>query len=242
MEKKKIAFVSGATGGIGSATARKLEELGYFVILHGRNEEKLNQLKEELGENAYIVKGDLSQYEVCESIVSQCLEHFGQVDLLVNNAGITKDNLILRMKPEDFVEVIETNLNSAFYMSKLLCKPMIKAKGGRIVNISSISGIHGNFGQANYSSAKAGMIGLTKTLAKELASKNILVNAIAPGFIETPMTEGLKEETKENILIQIPLKSFGKPEDIANVVGFLASEDSRYITGQVISVDGGMNI
>ncbi|MCD1147707.1 3-oxoacyl-[acyl-carrier-protein] reductase [Peptoniphilus sp. KCTC 25270] len=242
MEKKKIAFVSGATGGIGSATARKLEELGYFVILHGRNEEKLNQLKEELGENAYIVKGDLSQYEVCESIVSQCLEHFGQVDLLVNNAGITKDNLILRMKPEDFVEVIETNLNSAFYMSKLLCKPMIKAKGGRIVNISSISGIHGNFGQANYSSAKAGMIGLTKTLAKELASKNILVNAIAPGFIETPMTEGLKEETKENILSQIPLKSFGKPEDIANVVGFLASEDSRYITGQVISVDGGMNI
>ncbi|MBL7575305.1 3-oxoacyl-[acyl-carrier-protein] reductase [Peptoniphilus asaccharolyticus DSM 20463] len=243
MEDKKIALVTGATGGIGSAIARDLKAQGYSLIIHGNsNLEKLENLKYELGEDVYTVVGDLSKFEVCEKIAKECLEIAGHLDVLVNNAGITKDNLILRMTDEDFIKVVETNLNSAFYLTKLFCKSMIKNKYGRIINITSISGVHGNAGQANYSSAKAAMIGLTKATAKELASKNILVNAIAPGFIETKMTDKLGDSTKEKILTEIPLRRIGQPEEIAKVVSFLASESASYITGQVINVDGGMGI
>lgn len=243
MKDKKVAFVTGATGGIGSCIAKKLYDDGYFVVIHGNsNMDKLQKLKEELGEDCYIVSGDLSKYENCEKIVDEILGISSGIDVLVNNAGITKDNLILRMKPEDFSDVIETNLNSAFYLSKLISKTMLKKKYGRIINISSISGLRGNAGQTNYSAAKAGMIGFTKALAKELAGKNILVNAIAPGFIQTPMTDKLSDDAKEKIFEQIPLKKFGSPEDVADLVGFLASDYSKYITGQIISVDGGMGI
>lgn len=241
MEYKKVALVTGASGGIGAQIAKKLSESGYEIILHGRNLEKLEKIKKEIG-NGQIVLGDLSDYEACQDVVTKSMELSGGIDVLVNNIGITKDNLIIKMSPKDFIQVMETNLNSAFYLSKLLCKSMIKKKSGRIINITSISGIHGNAGQTNYSASKAAMIGFTKALAKELASKNILVNAIAPGFIETEMTENLSDETKKQIFDKIPLKRFGRAEDVANVVDFLASEKSNYITGQVITVDGGICI
>ena len=174
-------------------------------------------------------------------MTKQVIEKLERIDVLVNNAGITKDMLFIRMKPEDFNQVIDVNLIGTFNMTKNVSQYMIKQRSGRIINISSVVGIHGNAGQANYSASKAGIIGLTKSLAKELAGRNILVNAIAPGFIETDMTSVLKDEVKTNIMNSIPLKREGKPEEVANVVKFLASEDSSYITGQVISVDGGMN-
>lgn len=243
MENRKFALVTGSTGGIGSAIARELKNQGYSLIIHGNsNIEKLEKLKSELGEDVFTVVGDLSKFDICKKIVDECLEIAGSIDVLINNAGITKDNLIIRMTEEDFVQVIETNLNSAFYLTKLLCKSMIRKKFGRIINITSISGVHGNVGQANYSSAKAAMIGLTKSTAKELASKNVLINAIAPGFIETKMTDKLGEDTKAKILNEIPLKRIGQPEEIASVVSFLVSDSASYITGQVINVDGGMGI
>ena len=188
------------------------------------------------------VKGDLSKQEDCERIFNICREKNIDLEVLVNNAGMTRDNLIFRMKEEDFKKVIETNLYSVFYLSKLFARQMMKNKGGRIINISSISGIRGNVGQTNYSASKAGVIGFTKALAKEVASKNVLVNAVAPGFIETEMTETLSDEVKKQILSDIPMKRYGLAKDVANVVSFLTGEDSSYITGQVISVDGGMNI
>lgn len=242
MSNKKYALVTGASGGIGREIAIRLAG-DYNLILHTRRrEDKINKLKDELKTEVICVKGDLSKQEDCERIFNLCREKNIEVEVLVNNAGMTRDNLIFRMKEEDFKKVIETNLYSVFYLSKLFARQMMKNKGGRIINISSISGIRGNVGQTNYSASKAGVIGFTKALAKELASKNVLVNAVAPGFIETEMTETLSDEVKKQILSDIPMKRYGLAKDVANVVSFLAGEDSSYITGQVISVDGGMNI
>ena len=195
---------------------------------------------EEKGVKCLTVQGDVSNFEDCEKFVKEIIEEYGKIDVLVNNAGITKDTLLMRMKKEDFEDVIDTNLVGTFNVTKNVISHMMKARSGRIINISSVVGVAGNAGQTNYSASKAGMIGFTKSLAKEVASRGILVNAVAPGFIETGMTDVLKEEIKEEIAKSIPLKRIGTTQDVANLVKFLAGEDSTYITGQVINVDGGM--
>lgn len=241
----KVALITGATRGIGKQIAITLAKQGFDIALNYRTEnDSLNETVKEIesyGVRCLAVKGDISSFEDCENMTKQVIEKLERIDVLINNAGITKDMLFIRMKPEDFNQVIDVNLIGTFNMTKNVSQYMIKQRCGRIINISSVVGIHGNAGQANYSASKAGIIGLTKSLAKELAGRNILVNAIAPGFIETDMTSVLKDEVKTNIMNSIPLKREGKPEEVANVVKFLASEDSSYITGQVISVDGGMN-
>ncbi len=240
----KVVLITGATRGIGKQIALTLAKEGYNIALNFRTEnEDLTKTKEEIesiGVQCLSVKGDVSNFEECENIVKQTIDKFGKIDVLVNNAGMTKDMLLMRMKKEDFEQVIDVNLVGTFNMTKNVISHMLKARNGRIINISSVVGISGNAGQTNYSASKAGIIGFTKSLAKEVASRNILVNAVAPGFIQTNMTDVLKEEVKEEIAKTIPLKRMGKPEDVANVVKFLASEDSSYITGQVINIDGGM--
>ncbi len=241
---KKTALITGATRGIGKQIALNLAKENYTIIINYRtkNEELENTIKEIESNNVecFAVQGDVSKYEDCENIVKQTIEKFGKIDILVNNAGITKDMLLMRMKKEDFQSVIDVNLVGTFNVTKNVIPYMMKAHSGRIINISSVVGVTGNAGQTNYSASKAGIIGFTKSLAKEVASRNILVNAIAPGFIETDMTSVLKEEIKENIANQIPLKKMGTAQDVANLVKFLSSDDSSYITGQVINVDGGM--
>ena len=240
----KVALITGATRGIGKQIAITLAREGFDIAVNYRTaNDSLNETIEEIegyGVKCIGVQGDVAVYEDCENMTKQVIEKFGRIDVLVNNAGITRDMLFIRMKEEDFKQVVDVNLIGTFNMTKNVSQYMIKQRSGRIINISSIVGIHGNAGQANYAASKAGIIGLTKSLAKELAGRNILVNAIAPGFIETDMTNILKDDVKANILNSIPLKREGKPEEVANVVKFLASEDSSYITGQVISVDGGM--
>ena len=240
----KVALVTGATRGIGKQIALCLAKEGYDIALNYRSEnEELTNTKnelEKLGIKVLPVQGDVSNYEDCERFVKEIIENFGQIDVLVNNAGITKDMLLMRMKKEDFEQVIDVNLVGTFNVTKNVINYMLKAKSGRIINISSVVGVSGNAGQTNYSASKAGIIGFSKSLAKEVASRNILVNCIAPGFIQTDMTNVLKDEVKEEIAKNIPLKRMGTPEDVARVVKFLASEDSSYITGQVINVDGGM--
>ena len=246
MKNKKLAFITGASGGIGMAIARKLKDDGFDLALHARNKkEQLDALKAELeadGCHAQLVFGDVASFDDCQRMINEIYEEHNSIDVLVNNAGTTRDNLIMLMKDKDFTDVIETNLNGTFYFSKLVTRGMMKNRAGRIINITSVVGLHGNAGQANYAASKAGIIGLTKSLAKELASRNILVNAIAPGFILSPMTDKLSDEVKQNIKSEIPLGEMGDPEDVANLVSFLAGDASRYITGQVISVDGGMSI
>ena len=241
---EKSALITGATRGIGKQIAITLAKQGYNIALNYRkeNEELENTKKEieEIGVQVLAVKGDVSNFEDCENFVKQVIERFGQIDVLVNNAGITKDMLLMRMKKEDFEQVIDTNLVGTFNVTKNVVPYMMKARSGRIINISSVVGISGNAGQTNYSASKAGIIGFTKSLAKEIASRNILVNAVAPGFIETNMTDVLKDDVKQEIAKNIPLKRMGTTQDVANVVKFLASDDSSYITGQVINVDGGM--
>ena len=241
----KVALITGATRGIGKQIALTLAKQGFDIAVNYRTaNDSLDETVKEIesyGVQCLAVQGDVSKFEDCENITKHVIEKFERIDVLVNNAGITKDMLFIRMKEEDFKQVIDVNLMGTFNMTKNVSQYMVKQRSGRIINISSVVGIHGNAGQANYSASKAGIIGLTKSLAKELAGRNILVNAIAPGFIETDMTSVLKDEVKTNILNSIPLKREGKPEEVANVVKFLASEDSSYITGQVISVDGGMN-
>lgn len=240
----KCALITGATRGIGKQIAITLAKQGYNIALNYRkeNEELENTKKEieEIGVQIIAVKGDVANFEECENFVKQVIERFGQIDVLVNNAGITKDMLLMRMKKEDFEQVIDTNLVGTFNVTKNVVPYMMKARSGRIINISSVVGISGNAGQTNYSASKAGIIGFTKSLAKEIASRNILVNAVAPGFIETNMTDVLKDDVKQEIAKNIPLKRMGTTQDVANVVKFLASDDSSYITGQVINVDGGM--
>lgn len=240
----KCALITGATRGIGKQIAITLAKQGYNIALNYRkeNEELENTKKkiEKIGVQILAVKGDVANFEDCENFVKQVIERFGQIDVLVNNAGITKDMLLMRMKKEDFEQVIDTNLVGTFNVTKNVVPYMMKARSGRIINISSVVGISGNAGQTNYSASKAGIIGFTKSLAKEIASRNILVNAVAPGFIETNMTDVLKDDVKQKIAKNIPLKRMGTAQDVANVVKFLASDDSSYITGQVINVDGGM--
>lgn len=241
---EKYALITGATRGIGKQIAITLAKQGYNIALNYRkeNEELENTKKEieEIGVQVLAVKGDVANFEECENFVKQVIERFGQIDVLVNNAGITKDMLLMRMKKEDFEQVIDTNLVGTFNVTKNVVPYMMKARSGRIINISSVVGISGNAGQTNYSASKAGIIGFTKSLAKEIASRNILVNAVAPGFIETNMTDVLKDDVKQEIAKNIPLKRMGTAQDVANVVKFLASDDSSYITGQVINIDGGM--
>lgn len=243
-EEGKVALITGATRGIGKQIALTLSKEGYNIALNYRKEnEELENLKKEIEENnvkCLAVRGDVSNFEEVEEFTKEIVSEFGRIDVLVNNAGITKDMLLMRMKKEDFESVIDVNLVGTFNVTKNVIGYMMKARSGRIVNISSVVGISGNAGQTNYSASKAGIIGFTKSLAKEVASRNINVNAIAPGFIETNMTDVLKEEIKEEIAKSIPLKRMGKAQDVANLVKFLVSDDSSYITGQVINVDGGM--
>ena len=242
----KVALITGATRGIGRQIAITLSKEGYHIALNYRREgEALNNIKDEIESNqveCFAVKGDVSNFDDCENFVKQIITRFGKIDVLVNNAGITKDMLLMRMKQKDFEQVIDVNLVGTFNVTKNVISHMLKAHSGRIINISSVVGICGNAGQTNYAASKAGIIGFTKSLAKEVASRNILVNAVAPGFIETSMTEILKEEVKQEISKDIPLKRMGSAQDVANCVKFLTSEDSSYITGQVLQVDGGMLI
>ena len=240
----KLAIITGGARGIGKQIALTFAKEGYNIAINYRTEsEDLKNTKKEIEENnvkCFTFQGDVTNFKDCEQFVKQIVEEFGNIDVLVNNAGITRDTLLMRMKEEDFKQVIDTNLIGTFNVTKNVISYMMKARSGRIINISSVVGISGNAGQTNYSASKAGIIGFTKSLAKEVASRNITVNAVAPGFIETQMTDVLKDDIKEEIAKKIPLKRMGTPQDVANVVKFLASNDSSYITGQVINIDGGM--
>lgn len=242
-----LALVTGASRGIGRAIALELAHNGYDVAInYNRSESDAISLCEEiksLGVNAKIFQADVSVQEEAARLFSEIKSSsMGSVSVLVNNAGITRDNLLMRMKPEDWLAVINSNLNSAFYCTREAIRDMAKAKYGRIINIASVVGLTGNAGQSNYAASKAGIIGFTKSVAREYASRGITANAIAPGFIATSMTEILKPEVKENILKSIPVGTIGKPEDVAKVVMFFAGETSGYITGQVLAVDGGMTM
>lgn len=244
MLQGKCAVITGASRGIGREIAIKYAKEGANIVLNYRNSEtEALQLKEELdklGSDTLIVKANVSNFEEAEKLIKEAKEVFGRIDILVNNAGITKDNLIMRMKEEDFDSVIDVNLKGAFNCLKAVTPIMIRQKSGKIINMSSVVGVIGNAGQVNYCASKAGLIGMTKSLAREIGGKNINVNAIAPGFIDTDMTKVLSEDQKKNIMSQVPLKRLGQAEDIANLALFLASNQSDYITGQVIHVDGGM--
>lgn len=246
MTEKKVALVTGASKGIGRAIAIALAKQGAFVIVNYNGSqakaEETCRLIEEKGGECECVQFNVAKVEETTAALQECISKHGRLDILVNNAGITRDGLIMRMSEEDFDAVLDTNLKGAFHTIKVASRQMMKQRSGRIVNISSVSGILGNAGQANYSSSKAGLIGLTKTMARELASRGITVNAVAPGFIETDMTDALSEAVKEGASKQIPLGYLGKPEDVAEAVCFLASEKAGYITGQVLCVDGGMAI
>ena len=240
--ERKTAVVTGASRGIGKAIALALAKDGFNVVInYNGNKEKAEQVKkecEDYGVNAITVK--VADFTESENLIKEAVSTFGSIDVLVNNSGITKDTLLLRMKEEDFDSVIDVNLKGTFNTIKHAARQMMKQRSGSIINMSSVVGISGNAGQINYAASKAGVIGLTKSVARELASRGIRANAVAPGFIETDMTYELNDKAKEEILKTIPLNDTGKSEDVANLVVFLASEKSRYITGQVIHVDGGM--
>jgi len=244
MLNEKVALVTGASRGIGRAIALEFAKQGANVAVnYAGNEDKAQEVVEELsqlGVKAFKIQADVSNESSVKNMIKEVINQFGRLDILVNNAGVNKDNLLMRMKGSEFDQVINTNLKGVFLCTKAVTRQMMKQKAGRIVNIASIVGVSGNPGQANYVAAKAGVIGLTKTTAKELASRNILVNAVAPGFISTDMTDALTEEQRKEMQDMIPLARLGKPEDVARVVRFLASEDANYITGQTLHIDGGM--
>ncbi len=244
MLEGKVALITGASRGIGREIALTLAGYGADIIVnYNGSADKAYEVVREIeamGRRAVSVQCSVSEYEACGRMITDMLEAFGHIDILVNNAGITKDNLMIKMTEEDFDGVIDTNLKGTFNTIKHMYRAFIKQRSGRIINLSSVSGVLGNPGQANYAASKAGVIGLTKSMAKELASRNITVNAVAPGYIDTDMTQAMSEGAREAVIAQIPLKRAGQPKDIAEMVAFLASDKAGYITGQVISVDGGM--
>ena len=244
MEERKVAFITGGSRGIGKEVTTKFAENGYNIVINYVSDktdvEALRKEWEAKGVEALILKADVTKAEEVENVVKTAVDTFGKIDVLVNNAGITRDNLLMRMSEEEFDKVIETNLKGTFVVTKAVTKYMMKKRSGSIVNLSSVVGVVGNAGQCNYSASKAGVIGFTKSVAKELSSRNIRANAVAPGFIETDMTAVLSDAVKENIHNQIPLKRMGSAKEVANLVYFLGSDESSYITGQVINVDGGM--
>jgi len=246
MLKGKIAVVTGASRGIGRAIAVKLAAEGAVVIInYNRSKDEAEKVKEQIeasGGQVKLIQCNVASFESCEKMFEEVMKEFGRIDILVNNAGITKDGLLMKMSEDDFDAVVDTNLKGAFHCIRFVSRAMIRQRSGRIINISSVSGVLGNAGQANYAASKAGVIGLTKSVARELASRGICVNAVAPGFVETEMTAVLPEKTQEELKKQIPLGRAGQVQDIANAVAFLASPESDYITGQILSVDGGMAI
>lgn len=242
----KIAVVTGASRGIGKAIAMKFAQLGATVVInYNGSAQKAEEVKQSItadGGRAVIMQCNVADYDACEAFIKEVIDQFGRIDILVNNAGITKDGLIMRMSEEDFTNVVDVNLKGTFHCIRFASRQMMKQRSGRIINMSSVVGISGNAGQINYAASKAGVIGMTKSAAKELASRGITVNAIAPGYIETDMTNVLSDKVKEETLKQIPLGRMGQTEDIAAAAAFLASDEAGYITGQVLAVDGGMAI
>ncbi|WP_343290692.1 3-oxoacyl-[acyl-carrier-protein] reductase [Turicibacter bilis] len=242
----KVALITGASRGIGAAIASKLASLGCDVAINyagniQKAEETLNSVKA-YGVNAQIYQASVANYEEVEAMTKQIIKDFGHLDIIINNAGITSDNLMMRMDQDSFDSVIDVNLKGTWNVCKSITRPILKQRSGVIINLSSVVGINGNVGQVNYAASKAGVIGLTKSLAKEFASRNIRVNAVAPGYVKSDMTAKLSEEITEKVLENIPLGQLGEVEDIANAVAFLVSDEARYITGQVLVVDGGMAI
>lgn len=245
MLKDKIALVTGGSRGIGAATAIKMAEYGAFVVVNyngskDRADQVVNQIKEN-GGDAIACQCDVSDFAACKEMIDGLLKEYGKIDILVNNAGITKDGLLMAMSEEDFDKVITTNLKGAFNTIRHMAKQFLKQKSGHIVNLSSISGVNGNAGQANYAASKAGIVGLTKSVAKELASRGITCNAVAPGFIETEMTEAMTDKAREAIMAEIPMKRGGKAEEVAELICYLSSDRASYVTGQVIGINGGLS-
>ncbi|GFO83019.1 3-oxoacyl-[acyl-carrier-protein] reductase [Methyloceanibacter sp.] len=236
----KGALVTGATGGIGGAIAKALHTQGASVAISGTNAGKLEALASELGDRVFVLPCDLRDRAAVAALADEADKTLGQVDILVNNAGITKDNLFMRMKDEEWDDVLSVNLTSVFTLTRGVLRGMMRRRGGRVVNIASISGVFGNPGQGNYAASKAGLVGMTKSLAREVAARGITANCIAPGFISTPMTDALTEKQVEAIAAAIPAQSFGKPEDVAAAVVFFASDEASYITGETMHVNGGM--
>jgi 3-oxoacyl-[acyl-carrier protein] reductase len=239
----RVAVVTGGAKGIGRAVSRALAAGGAKVVLSGRDEAALEEACAEVrsqGGEAVAAKADVSVEADATALCDRALEAFGKAEILINNAGVTRDGLLLRMSDQDWDQVLDTNLKGAFHCIRAFARPMVRQRWGRIVNVSSVIGLIGNAGQANYAASKAGLLGLTKSVAKELASRHITVNAVAPGFIETAMTGALTDKVRESLLAQIPLGRLGSPEDVAHAVGFLCTEEAGYVTGQVLTVDGGM--
>ena len=245
MNDNKVALITGGSRGLGEKIAERFAQAGYNLIInYVSNIENVEELETKIKGNANIeilfIQSDVTSFESCENMVNEAIKKFGHIDVLVNNAGITKDTLLMRMKEEDFDKVINVNLKGTYNVTKNVIPYMMKQKYGKIINISSVVGVSGNAGQANYAASKAGIIGFTKSVAKELASRNILANCVAPGFIKTDMTDILSDSVKESINSQIPLKKMGTAKEVANAVYFLGNEENTYITGQVLNVDGGM--
>lgn len=244
MLKNKVAIVTGASRGIGREVALKLAALGATVLInYNGSEEKAEEVKKQIedkGGKAEIYQCNVSDFDACKEFIDYVIKKYNSIDILINNAGITRDGLLMRMSEKDFDDVINTNLKGAFNCIRFASRQMMKQRSGRIINISSVVGVSGNAGQTNYAASKAGIIGLTKAVAKEVASRHITVNAVAPGFIQTDMTDILSENTKKQIASMIPIGTFGSPKDVANATAFLASDEAGYITGQVLHVDGGM--